>query len=344
MLVRDPDDAARPRCHDGTVTDADQRMPWHDVPGHVRAAVEDLLGSPVLTASSQRGGFSPGSADRVTTADGGRAFVKTAWSRINERSAEIHRREASVVAALPPGMPAPRLIGVVDHGEWVAIVLEDVEARQPTTPWRTDELDAVLDALATIAETPLPAATALPALEDEMARLFSGWSRLGDIADLALDAPLAAWVEAHRTDFVDASARALRDLRGDRLVHQDVRADNILIRPDGHVVVVDWPWAAQGAGWFDALSLLINVRLFDPNHDVEKAIRGHRVFGDMPQDAATRALVGFAGFFLEASTQPPSPGIPTLRSFQRVQGIATVEWLRERMPGLGHDRGVTPTG
>lgn len=313
------------------MTDAPRRVSWLEVPEPVRTAVEDLLGSPVVSAQTQSGGFSPGSADRVVTANGRRAFVKTAWTRLNRRSAGIHRQEARVVAALPSGIPVPRLLGCVDQGDWVAIVLEDVEGRQPVTPWRVEELDAVLEALALIADPVLAEGFAFPPLEDAMVPLFEGWSRLGDATALSLDASLAAWVEERRTDFVTASARALEDLRGDRLVHQDARADNILIHTDGTVVLVDWPWATRGVGWFDALSLLVNVRLFDPAHDVEALIREHRVFYDMPAAAATRVLIGLAGFFLEASTQPPTPGIPTLRSFQRAQGIAAVGWLRERM-------------
>jgi hypothetical protein len=55
--------------------EAPGRMPWDDVPAEVQSAVAEILGSPVVSAQSQTGGFSPGSADRVVTADGLRAFV-----------------------------------------------------------------------------------------------------------------------------------------------------------------------------------------------------------------------------------------------------------------------------
>ena len=45
-------------------------------PLSLRSDVERALGSPVVRAASQPGGFSPGSADRVVLADGRRAFVK----------------------------------------------------------------------------------------------------------------------------------------------------------------------------------------------------------------------------------------------------------------------------
>src|SRR5689334_9320284 len=52
------------------------RIGWADLPANVRDSVAGILGEPVVEAVSQSGGFSPGTADRVTTASGRRAFVK----------------------------------------------------------------------------------------------------------------------------------------------------------------------------------------------------------------------------------------------------------------------------
>ena len=308
-------------------------MPWAAVPSTIKAAVAEVLGSPIATASSQPGGFSPGSADRVVTEDGRRAFVKTASADLNARSVEIHRREATMAASLPVTAHAPTLRGFVDHGDWVAVVLEDVEGRHPHLPWHVSEIAAVLDVLADLARHPLGDDFAGPALEDATSDEFGGWRRLLEsrTAELPLDPGLTAWVTARLPALADASEAGIADLVGDRLVHRDVRADNILIRPDGAVVLVDWPWATRGAGWFDALSLLVNLRLHDRAADVERLIDQHPVFRDMPSDAATRVLAGLAGYFLEVSMHEPIPALPTLRGFQLDQGIAALEWLRERM-------------
>ncbi|HSN43892.1 MAG TPA: hypothetical protein VLR88_07525, partial [Propionibacteriaceae bacterium] len=121
--------------------------------------------------------------------------------------------------------------------------------------------------------------------------------------------------------------------------HQDVRADNLLIRHDGSVAIIDWPWAAVGAGWFDAVTLLINVRLYDPTFDVDAVLETHPVFVGVPPRAVDAVLAGMAGFFVEAARQPPLPGLPTLRAFQRDQGEASVTWLRQR----GSFRSITTT-
>jgi hypothetical protein len=310
-----------------------RRMEWDAVPASVRAEVEVILGAVVVSARSQSGGFSPGSADRVVTADGTRAFVKTAHAAVNAESVAIHRKEAAITTALPASVPAPRLLGVVDQGEWIALVLDDVDGRHPETPWTDADLGAVLDALRAVSAAAVPADLELDSAADAVRPPFGGWRRLverGGVVPVLPDG-LDAWVATRLSDLADAADRAADEVVGTALVHLDVRADNLLVRPDGTVVLVDWPWAARGAPWLDAFGLLINVRLFDPTADVEALIARHPVFAGMPPDAATRVLIGFAGFFIDASTQPPSPGIPTLRAFQRDQGIAALRWLRDRL-------------
>ena len=308
------------------------RPPWHELPEALRRKVETLLGSPVEHAVSQPGGFSPGSADRLTTTRHQRFFVKAVSSEMNPDSADIHRAEARALGVLPTRLPIARLLGVVEEGTWIALVLEDVDGRHPTLPWHPDELTTVLDALHSLASTPLPteAVAALPKLPDAVGPLFAGWERLTPDADLPLPASLAEWCLPRLPELRALAAQSQGLLQGDRLVHQDVRADNLLIARDGSVTVIDWPWAAVGAGWFDAVTLLINVRLYDPSFDVDAVLATHPVFADVPETGVDAVLAGMAGFLIEAANQPPPPGLPTLRAFQRDQGEATIEWLRQR--------------
>ncbi|GLI27673.1 hypothetical protein ARHIZOSPH14_19150 [Agromyces rhizosphaerae] len=313
-----------------------RRMPWGEVPPSLRAAVDDLLGSPVVDAVSQPAGFSPGSADRVTTADGTRAFVKTASTAVNAQSVELHRLEGTIAGAMPDGMPVPAVRGVVDRGDWIAVVFDDVEGRHPHTPWRPDELGAVLDALAELTAAPAPPelgallGSASDALDDNL----RSWERLA--ADPSRLPSLAPddheWVTARIDDLAAAATTAIGEVGGDRLVHLDVRADNLLVTPSGAVALVDWPWAALGASWLDALVLLVNVRLYDPGADVEALLRGHPVFAGLDDGVANRLLVGLTGYFLEASTGPEVPEIPNLRKFQLDQGLVSLALLRERLP------------
>ena len=143
------------------------RVHWDGLPSRIRAAIEGWLGSPVISAVTQPGGFSPGLAARLQAADGRRVFAKAVGPELNPDAPRFHRREGRIVAALPSSAPVPRLLWLYDEGSteaadgWVVLVFEDIEGRHPTLPWRLDELDRVLDALDALAvsltPSPLPA-------------------------------------------------------------------------------------------------------------------------------------------------------------------------------------------
>jgi hypothetical protein len=300
-----------------------QRIGWLDLPEHVRAAVEAILGVPVTAAQTQAGGFSPGTADRVVTAGGGRAFVKAVGAGLNTQSVKMARAEAHITAALPAAAPTPKLIGSFDDGEWVALVLEDVDGRHPRTPWVLAELDAAVRALRKLAQTltPSPVPDA-PRAAGTLGHDFAGW------ANVAADPPpdLDPWTTAHLDRLQAASARGLAAIdTGDTLTHCDIRADNLLVRPDGEIIFVDWPWGAVGPDWLDTILLAINVIVYGGNPD--RLLRG------IDPDIAINVITGFAGFFTHMGRLPPPPSLPTVRAFQRAQGNALVPWLRDRLTG-----------
>jgi hypothetical protein len=161
------------------VTASGVRIGWGDLPERVRHAVAEIVGGEVVEAVSQAGGFSPGTADRIRTADGRRAFVKAVSQAQNEQSPRFHRQEAQVTAALPSAAPAPTLLGAYDDGDWVALVLTDVDGRHPTTPWLPDELAHVRTALDDLARTLTPSPIEnVPIACDRLAEEFAGWHRL----------------------------------------------------------------------------------------------------------------------------------------------------------------------
>jgi Ser/Thr protein kinase RdoA (MazF antagonist) len=298
------------------------RIGWADLPAHVRTRVEEIVGGPIVRARSQRGGFSPGTADRVETSDGRRAFVKAVSTRLNRRSVELARAEAHVTAQLPSAAPVPRLLGTSDDDEWVVLVLEDIEGRHPRTPWIESETAAAVSALRDLARslTPSPV-SGVPAAADRLVADFAGW------AEIAADPPpdLDPWAATHLDDLRAAADRGLAALRaGETLTHCDIRADNLLVRRDGSITVVDWPWACVGPAWLDTVLLALNVLVYggDP---------GRVLAGVDPRHAAD-VTAGFAGYLWQRS-RLPSPGIPHVREFQRAQADALLPWLRGRLPG-----------
>ncbi|MCI3275784.1 aminoglycoside phosphotransferase family protein [Streptomyces cylindrosporus] len=306
------------------------RTPWEALPDHVRTAVADVLGgSPVVQAVTQPGGFSPGVAARIRTADGRRAFVKAVSADTNPDSPALHRTEARNTAALPPHVPAPRLLGTYDDGTWVALVLQEVVGRQPHVPWRQPELRRVLDAVAELGRALTPSPAAAPPVGEALADAFAGWRRLCAQPEHELRGRLDARTLAQLPRLAGLAAGWADAASGDTLAHADLRADNMLLTADDRVVFVDWPHAVRAAPWFDLLVMLPCVRA-QGGPDPEEVFTAHPLGRDADPDAVTATLAGLAGFFMESALQPPPPGLPTLRPFQRAQGEAALAWLRTR--------------
>lgn len=300
------------------------RTQWSSLPSVVTGWVEQQLGAPVVQAATQANGFSSGSADRVLTADGRRAFVKVVSRARNAGAFELHRREAAVMQKLPSTVRAPELLGVFDDDEWVALLLADVDGQHPGDR-RGADIPAVLDALA---ELPLAHGqlTTLPRVRDEMTDEFDGWSRLvNDGADSALP-PTALGL---RERMIGAATGALSAVDGHYLVHLDCRADNLLIDGTGAAWIIDWPWAAVGARWLDGLRYLLDVVMRAEPVNVDQYL-GHPVFEGITSDHADTVLAALAGAFYDKARQPAPADMPTLRTFQKAEADAAVTWLTRR--------------
>jgi aminoglycoside phosphotransferase len=302
------------------------RLEIDEVPLHVRRAIEEILGAPVVAAHSQPGGFSPGLAARLVLADGRRAFAKAVGSERNPDSPGMHRREVAVLAALPADLPVPRLLGSYDDGDWVALVVEDVDGVAPVEPWRPAELARVVDAMAGLADrlTPSPIAGRPVAVLDEKA--FRGWRTLA--SDPAAAAPLGPAVRDRLDELAVIEATWTAAAEGDALVHCDLRADNILLTPD-RVVFVDWPHARVGAPWLDLLFLLPSAAV--TGTDPEAVWASYSPARAADPDAVTAVLVALTGFFLHQSVLPPPQNLERVRDFQRVQGEAALRWVDARI-------------
>jgi hypothetical protein len=296
-----------------------QRLTWPHLPPAVRALVEKRCGSPVVDATSQGGGFTPGFASVLTCADGTRHFVKAASAKAQRMFADSYREEARKLQALPPGVPAPRLLWVED-GDWVVLETEYVEGRAPRRPWRRPDLDAALDALEVVARelTPAPERLQLDTVADELAGLPAYWEH---VATTRPDLP-------HLTEAADLAAGFAKVTGGDTVVHVDVRDDNTLIRPDGTAVFCDWNWPVVGASWLDSLFLLVGPR--GDGLDVDAVLAARPLTRDVPTDDVDAVLALLIGYFLKSADDPVPPTSPYIRDHQRWQGEVVWQWLCER--------------
>ena len=306
------------------------RPAWPELPAGVRAAIETRLGAPVTGWSSRDGGYSPGLASVLRTPDG-EVFVKATGPQ-NDDTLRLYRDEAQRHAALPAGVPAPRLrwlLEVPDDG-WVALAFDAVPGRTPRVPWAADELDAVVGLARRIADLDV-AAGALPNFG--RAARWDGWD------DLAAERPAGLagfdpWVTRNLERLARLCDAYPEATAGSSLVHGDLRGDNALVvpRPDGTLdaVAVDWPFAARGAAFVDLLGMLPAVRL-EGGPEPEDLLSRHPLPAGTDDDAVTCFLAVITGYFLGSSLGPEPPGIPHLRAFQRAQAEVCVGWLHRRL-------------
>lgn len=309
---------------------AGSRLPWHEMPERVRAALDAWLGSPVVSAQSQPSGFSPGAAARLQTADGRRYFAKAVGPELNPISPGMHRQEARVLAAIPHHLPVAKLLWTYDEGDegWILLLFDDVEGTHPVEPWHPDELARALDALTCLANalTPVPPGLAhLERIGDSGLLQGRWWARL------AVDPPsgLDAWSRRHIDRLAELEIDAPAAVAGDTVVHLDFRADNLLLTPD-EVIVVDWAHASIGAPWVDLLAFLPSVAM-QGGPEPESLFIRHPLGRDADPGAVNAALADIAGYFTYGALQPEPPELPGLRAFQAGQAVEARRWLNTRL-------------
>ena len=305
------------------------RRDWGIIPKRIREGAERWLGSAIVNVESQPTGFSPGVAVRIRTSSGARAFIKAVGPDPNADAPPMHRREAQVVAAMPTGVPVPRLLWSYDDDSsgWVVLVFEDIEGWHPAHPWRLDELDRVTRAMTDLATaltpSPLPRSMVGTA-SDEFRDRICGWRRIREEQPSRVER-LDPWSSRNLETLVEYEAEAERLVVGDTLLHLDVRADNILLAPD-KVWFVDWPSACVGAAWVDIAFFAPSVTM-QGGPSPEQVIARHPAARTAEPNAITAAAVAIAGFFTHRSLQPAPPGLPTVRAFQAAQGVVAREWV-----------------
>ncbi len=309
-----------------------QRLDWRDLPRHVREQIGTLAGAQVSAEITATEGFSPGFVAVLELADGRDVFVKAISAEISPVALDQARQEIVVAAALPPEVPAPRLLWWHDEGEWVLLGFESVRGHSPELPWKRSDLEQVLDTVDRLAQArPLPRHP-LPSTAELLAADFTGWRRLRDAspavrAELACaGGPLAAWALGRLDDLVEWEQGAPPVCAGDGLVHGDLRSDNVIIDEDGKVWLIDWLHASVGASWLDLAFMLPSVAA-QGGGDPAALFAEHAPA--VSQTALRGALSGLTGSLLWGSLQPAPPGVPNLRPFQSAHAEAALHWLRE---------------
>ena len=288
------------------------RAGFAQVPASVRQWVDVTLGSPVVHAQEMVGGMSPGCATRVRAADGRRVFVKAVGAELNPDTPNLFRREVAVLRAIGSCDLWATLIASYDDGQWVALMIEDVEGRHPDF---TDdaELQSVLTGTDRLSEVlqdrDAPPAAALV----DVAHVFRKWADcLGALDHAPPEAPVPGWLraDAHRWATV---LREHADRPMSHVAHWDIRVDNLVRRPGGEIVFVDWGAAARGPAWADPLLARLE-RVDEPWFDA--SLSSSPALSAAGDDAVTAFLAGFGAHLAVRSVTAVDVNLPTLNEFR----------------------------
>lgn len=309
------------------------RLPWSAVPADLRErACAYAGGGEVVEAVSQSGGFSPGAAVRVRLSTGRRFFVKAVSAEQNPDTPGLYRQEALYAAGLPLAANAPRLLGVIDERGWVVLVFEDIDGVMPAAHWPSAELNRMLDAFTDLTLLLDPSPVQAPSSAERLADTFQGWRnclRLREEHPGDALSWLDPWAQRHLEALAELEELSLEAMAGTALCHGDLRADNILLTDQG-VYFVDWPWASIGAPWVDLVLMAPTVWMHG-GAEAARSVCEHPLVAKAAPDDVTAVAAAFVGYCLERGHQPPPPGLPTLRAYQKAVGAAGLEWVKSRL-------------
>jgi len=302
-----------------------RRLRWDQVPPPVKHAIEQLMGGQVVAAANCEGGFSPGLASRLTLADGHRFFVKAIDAVARPDQAPMYRAEASLSAALPRTIPAPRLLRWLDDGRWVVLVFECVDGTEPELRRSPQDARRVAAALADLARMLTPSPIAAPSDHPRL----GGWAELARDRDSLARLPCRSrWAADHLSLLITLEAEGLQEAKGESLVHFDIYPHNILLTAD-RVLFADWPHARLGAPFTDLILFASGAAA--AGVDPEPIVTGYPPAAATEPHAIDAVLAAHAGFCLGGSLHRAGPAFAPIIAAKAELGTAAIRWLQRRL-------------
>lgn len=278
------------------------RLQWTDVPTPLCARLEDALGAPVTDAVTPTGGFGHQLAAALTLEGGRRVFVKAAPDDDPLTAANVH--EAAVLDSLPSGAPAPELLGIHRAADWTAVVIAHLDGPHPDLSPASGDAEQTWALLDKLTSSPAPALyVAAVANTPSTTAALHGWDEL--LSDPPADLAPAARGRLAQLAELEAAWPALA--HGDRIVHGDLRADNMVRDHHLGVTFVDWAHASTGPACIDAASLAPQLIL--AGHapaDIAGLLRDHPATASSP-DTTTAFLAALTGHWHRNARKPVPP-------------------------------------
>jgi hypothetical protein len=270
------------------------------------------IGRPVVRVTPFAGrGYTPARRMIVELSDGTTVFAKQG---VNEHTAEWIRAELPIYRQVRgPFMPA--MLGWDDDGgDEPILVLEDLSHAVWPPPWTPERVSRVVDTIVEIGEQPVP--DGLAPMDAEW--VAGGWREVAADPEpfLSLGICDATWLDRALPTLLAAADSA--PVKGDRLLHLDVRSDNLCFDGD-RTLFVDWNHACLGNPEVDIAFLMPSM--------VSEG-------GPPPARVSPEMSAVVAGFFAKYAGLPPVPGAPGVREVQRAQLEVALPWAIRAL-GLG---------
>jgi hypothetical protein len=283
------------------------------VPPPVKAALEELVGSRILSARTAYGGFSAAAGFVVETDGNQKFFVKGGSPGDTSHGTQNLRQDIAAYAVPAVREAAARHLGVVGDGNedgWLLGVWEHIDTQAAP-------VEKMIGALAAFQSDKAEALK--PALAQNYISLFldphrkwlrprdDGAARGGFLS--LFSSPADEWFAGNIQKLCALQTGA--SWKDDGLLHGDLRADNFLY--DGRrTFVIDWPNACRGPRAFDRLFLRANLAAlgYGPMAALPEA-------ATLPRDEEVSMAVCLSGFFADQVYRAVPEKLPRLRWMQK---------------------------
>lgn len=295
------------------------RPAFTDLPAGVRGRLSELAGGTVAAADPPvTSGFTGAYAGRLVLGDGRWVFAKAADLSAPHARVAIER-ESTVLARLAGRATAPRLLGSAAVDEWRLIVMEAVDGEMPGMPWTPAAAAAVHQACLTTAavDPEVVAQVTDDRLADDLGSDPTALLALQGLADGTDPWPdwLPPLAPAHRAGLTLLAGNAATTLAGDRVVHGDLRPDNLVLDRGGRARMVDWNWVSRGPAWVDFVGLWPVMA----HHGLDVSRwQSSPLLAGVDGEEVDASLAVVAGLMVARSRGDDStPGLAVLRAHQR---------------------------
>ncbi|MFX0576945.1 phosphotransferase [Nocardia nepalensis] len=132
-----------------------------------------------------------------------------------------------------------------------------------------------------------------------------------------------------RGEIVKAPKNCGRNKFAAALLHTDLRPDNMVLRRNGTVAVIDWSWPCRGAAWIDLVALAPSIAA--SGVDPDPILAAHPSTRDVESAAIAAVSCALVGYWEHNSRQPAPPRSPNFRRHQAHSAQVSRAWLKRRL-------------